>query len=51
VKGAYQALKQKGVKFTQEPTAQPWGGVEARFTDPDGNEFSLAQRWISDEAL
>lgn len=44
VKGAYETLKKKGVKFSQEPTSQPWGGVEARFTDPDGNEFSLVQR-------
>ncbi len=44
VKGAFEALKKKGVKFTQEPTNQAWGGLEARFADLDGNEFSLVQR-------
>jgi predicted enzyme related to lactoylglutathione lyase len=42
--GAFKLLKAKGVNFTQEPTSQPWGGLEARFADPDGNEFSLVQR-------
>ncbi|MBL8161038.1 MAG: VOC family protein [Anaerolineae bacterium] len=44
VNGAYATLKARGVHFSQEPTAQPWGGIEARFTDPDGNEFALVQR-------
>lgn len=43
-KGAVATLKKNGVKLTQEPTAQAWGGIEARFADPDGNEFSLVQR-------
>ena len=37
-------MKDAGVNFSQEPTVQPWGGTEARFNDPDGNEFSLVQR-------
>lgn len=44
VKATYDQLRANGVRFTQEPTAQPWGGIEARFADPDGNEFSLVQR-------
>ncbi len=38
------ALKNKGVGFIQEPAAQPWGGIMAMFSDPDGNVFSLVQR-------
>ena len=38
------ALKTKGVTFIQEPAAQPWGGIMAMFSDPDGNVFSLVQR-------
>lgn len=41
---AAKALKDKGVTFVQEPTAQPWGGIMAMFSDPDGNVFSLVQR-------
>jgi predicted enzyme related to lactoylglutathione lyase len=44
VKAAHSSLKAKGVRFTQEPTAQPWGGVEAQFSDPDGNVFSVVER-------
>ncbi len=32
-------LKEGGVRFTDEPTEQPWGGVTANFLDPDGNEL------------
>lgn len=32
-------LRAHNVKFTQEPTKQPWGGVVADFLDPDGNEI------------
>jgi len=38
------SLKEKGVTFIQEPTEQPWGGIMAMFSDPDGNVFSLVQR-------
>lgn len=44
VRGDHTRLAAQGVNFTQAPTEQPWGGVEARFTDPDGNEFSIVQR-------
>lgn len=32
-------LKAAGVRFTTEPTKQPWGGTIANFLDPDGNEI------------
>jgi lactoylglutathione lyase len=38
---AYQALRRRGVRFTQPPVEQPWGWV-SMFADPDGNEFHLA---------
>jgi catechol 2,3-dioxygenase-like lactoylglutathione lyase family enzyme len=37
-------LKANGVQFTEEPTRQPWGGVQAQFVDPDGNGFVLTQQ-------
>lgn len=43
VKKFYEAKKDK-VNFTKAPEAQPWGGVMAEFSDPDGNGFSIAQR-------
>lgn len=36
-------LKQKGVKFIEEPQKRPWGEYKAVFADPDGNEFNLIQ--------
>lgn len=44
IKVDHARLKANGVSFTQDPTPQPWGGIEARFTDPDGNQFSLVER-------
>lgn len=41
VEGTYQEMSSRGVTFTQKPTRQPWGAVEAVFSDPDGNSFSL----------
>ncbi len=32
-------LKHLGVRVTQPPHEEPWGGRTLRFTDPDGNEF------------
>jgi len=40
----HQDLKQKGVKFTQEPTQMPWGYVFAQFEDPDGNWLGLTNQ-------
>lgn len=47
VPATYAALRAKGVEFTQPPTPQPWGGLQALFADQDGNVFQLNQtgRW------
>ncbi len=34
-------LAKLGVRFTMEPTRQPWGGFMAILADPDGNLFYL----------
>lgn len=39
----HKELSAKGVKFTLEPTEQ-WGRMQAKFVDPDGNEFTLVAR-------
>jgi predicted enzyme related to lactoylglutathione lyase len=41
VDAAFAELKAKGVRFTMEPSRQPWGGYMAMFADPDGNVFYL----------
>jgi predicted enzyme related to lactoylglutathione lyase len=43
VEGAYRSLSSKGVRFSQPPTREPWGGVLTSFFDPDGNEISLLE--------
>jgi catechol 2,3-dioxygenase-like lactoylglutathione lyase family enzyme len=40
----YLTLSERGVEFSVQPRQQSWGGWEALFTDPDGNEFHLVQR-------
>lgn len=40
----YRELSEKGVVFTEEPTMQPWGRLQAQFVDQDGNSFVLAER-------
>lgn len=40
VPSTYQELKERGVKFREEPKAQQ-GGVMAQFVDVDGNVFVL----------
>ncbi len=41
VEKTYRELVGRGVKFTEKPTKQPWGGLQAQFVDPDGNGFVL----------
>jgi catechol 2,3-dioxygenase-like lactoylglutathione lyase family enzyme len=36
-------LKEKGVKFVEEPSKRLWGEMKAVFADPDGNEFNLIE--------
>ena len=40
---AHRQLTVKNVRFTMDPTKQPWGGYLATFADPDGNIFYLDQ--------
>ncbi|MEW5995503.1 MAG: VOC family protein [Candidatus Zixiibacteriota bacterium] len=40
---AYRTLREKGVKFNQEPTEMPWGCRVASFVDPDGHVLDLTQ--------
>jgi catechol 2,3-dioxygenase-like lactoylglutathione lyase family enzyme len=44
MQSAYQQMKANGVTFTEEPHSQPWGGIQAQFSDPDGNLFNLVER-------
>lgn len=36
-------LMAKGVRFKEKAEAQDWGGIRARFFDPDDNEYSLVE--------
>lgn len=36
-------LAGRGVSFSEEPAVQEWGGVQAQFSDPDGNHFVLVE--------
>jgi lactoylglutathione lyase len=37
----YDELSARGVKFTEKPTPQPWGMVQAQFVDQDNNGYVL----------
>lgn len=39
---AFQGMRERGVEFTQEPTAR-YGSVDAGFRDPFGNGWKLVQ--------
>jgi catechol 2,3-dioxygenase-like lactoylglutathione lyase family enzyme len=43
IEATYEALKENGVHFTLDLVRHPYGigDQEARFVDPDGNEFLL----------
>ena len=41
VEGTYRELQARGVSFTEKPAAQEWGGMQALFSDQDGNIFVL----------
>ena len=43
VYGLQEALMGKGVRFTQKAEKKDWGGIQARFLDPDDNEYSVVQ--------
>jgi len=38
----YEALKSRGVQFSEEPEERPYG-IDAGFRDPSGNSFRLTQ--------
>ncbi|MCK4224877.1 MAG: VOC family protein [candidate division Zixibacteria bacterium] len=40
---AYRTLREKGVKFIEEPKEMPWGCRVATFVDLDGNVLDLTQ--------
>ena len=42
VRADYEALKARGVEFSEEPTEQPYG-IDSAFRDPSGNHFRLTQ--------
>ena len=39
----FERLKKEGVIFTLKPTKMPWGGIIAKFLDPDKNELQVVQ--------
>ncbi len=39
----YRTWRDRGVQFTEAPTLQEWGAMQALFNDPDGNGFVLVQ--------
>ncbi|HWT24872.1 MAG TPA: VOC family protein, partial [Solirubrobacteraceae bacterium] len=42
VHSEYEALKARGVEFTEEPEQRPYG-IDSGFRDPSGNSFRLTQ--------
>jgi catechol 2,3-dioxygenase-like lactoylglutathione lyase family enzyme len=43
IQRAYEELSGRGVSFTETPTQQAWGGIQAQFQDQDGNGYVLVQ--------
>jgi lactoylglutathione lyase len=37
----YETLRDRGVTFSEPPTTQPWGMIQALFEDQDGNGYVL----------
>lgn len=44
IEGTYQEMHSHGVNFTEKPTQQSWGVMQAQFTDLDGNGFVLVSK-------
>ena len=36
-------LMAKGVRFQKKAEARPWGGIQAKFFDPDDNFYTLVE--------
>jgi lactoylglutathione lyase len=43
IQETYEDLRRRGVTFTESPTAQPGGMLQAQFVDHDGYGFVLVQ--------
>jgi predicted enzyme related to lactoylglutathione lyase len=43
IQATYRQLRARGVTFTEPPTPQPQGMLQAEFIDHDGNGFVLVQ--------
>ena len=43
IRTTYEELRDRGVEFTEEPTLQSWGGIQAQFKEQDGYGFVLGQ--------
>lgn len=43
IQATHARLAAAGVRFTREPSQEPWGGWIATFEDPDGNVLQLLQ--------
>jgi catechol 2,3-dioxygenase-like lactoylglutathione lyase family enzyme len=41
--GLQETLMGRGVRFSKKATKETWGGIQAKFLDPDDNEYSLVQ--------
>jgi catechol 2,3-dioxygenase-like lactoylglutathione lyase family enzyme len=48
VHGDYEALRARGVEFSEEPEERPYG-IDSGFRDPSGNSFRLTQ--LSEELV
>jgi lactoylglutathione lyase len=44
IKATYEEWKSRGVQFTESPTAQFYGLMQAQFVDQDGNQYVLVSR-------
>ena len=43
VRAEWRRLSGQGVVFVREPQAEPWGGLVATMTDPDGNYVQILE--------
>lgn len=47
IQADYERLSQAGVPFSEPPTRQPWGGVQALLADQDGNGYVMVGTRLS----
>jgi 4-hydroxyphenylpyruvate dioxygenase-like putative hemolysin len=43
IHATYEQLRERDVRFLEEPVRYPWGGIGVRFLDQDGNPMVLQQ--------